>query len=57
MSYGFARDTTVTDPTTGEVYYVLASNMLNTTVVTIDGEVTDTIATDELEIFKIPSAI
>jgi hypothetical protein len=57
MSYGFARDTTVTDPTTGEVYYVLASNMLNTTVVTIDGEVTDTIATDDLEIFKIPSAI
>lgn len=57
MSYGFARNATVTDPETGEVYYVLASNMLNTTVVTIDGEVTDTIATDDLEIFNIPSAI
>jgi hypothetical protein len=57
MSKGFVTGATVADRVNGEVYYVLVSDMLNTTVVTIDGEVTDTIDTDDLESFTLPSAI
>jgi hypothetical protein len=54
MSYGFPANTTVIKD--DEIYVVLTSNMIHTTVKTLDGTI-ETLPTEELESFTVPSAV
>lgn len=57
MSNGFAPGTVVFDSTENEVLRVVASNLLTTVAVTLDGTTEVTTETDTLSVFNLPDAL